>query len=71
MPRTWSYRKIEHVELNQPGKGKMPLEGWIIFGIGTVAFIIFTGLAINICLHPVEIEVNESPSGPPTIAQNR
>lgn len=68
MPRTWSNRKIEHVELNAP-KGGLPTAGWAIMGFGLVMLTIYTALAVNICMHPVQTPIDEtSPSSAPITA---
>jgi hypothetical protein len=60
MPKSWSNREIEHIDLRTRGKGRMPFAGWMIIGMGIVALGVVTFLAINICLHPVETPVNMS-----------
>ena len=69
MPRTWSNHRVDHIDLNTPGKGKMPTAGWIIFGVGLGALVIFTALAIRINLHPISTDADsELPSASPASA---
>jgi hypothetical protein len=56
MPRSWSNRKIEHIDLDASRRG-FPLVGWILFGLGGLALCVYTAIAIAAVTHPIQIEV--------------
>jgi len=60
MPKTWSNRPIGHIELRRGEKGRMPIEGYLIIGVAVAALCVYTFLAINICMHPVQTPADES-----------
>ena len=60
MPKTWSNREIEHIDLRSRKKDGMPPVGWCILGVGLAALGVYTYLAINICMHPIQNPVDES-----------
>jgi hypothetical protein len=65
MPKTWSNRPIEHIDLGGKKQG-MPMQGYVIIGIAATALCVYTALAIDICMHPVQTPTDESaPINPP------
>jgi hypothetical protein len=42
MPKTWSYREYDQIELSINRKKGLPLAGWLIFGVtGAILCVIF------------------------------
>jgi hypothetical protein len=60
MPKTWSNREIGHIDVHPRHKGGLPFTGWMIIGFAMVGLCIFTYLAVNICIHPIQTPVDES-----------
>ena len=60
MPKTWSNRSIEHIDLDRSRRKGMPLAGWIIFGVGGAALIFFIAVATMAVVHPIETHPNDA-----------
>jgi len=59
MPKSWSNRPIEHIDLEAARRG-VPPAAMIVIGFGILAFCAVTILAVRLMLHPIQTPVDES-----------
>jgi hypothetical protein len=59
MPKTWSNRPYEHIDIDRSKRQQFPLAGWVIFGMGGLALAFFIIVSMTAILHPAETHEND------------
>lgn len=60
MPKSWSNRPYDHIDLEKSKRKGMPFAGWLMFGIGGGAFVLLLIVAISLIVHPIQTHENDA-----------
>ena len=65
MPRTWSYRKREHIDLHP--ERRMPLAGVLLIAFGGMILLCVLSLSIWMLAHPASENPVTAPMAAPAV----
>jgi hypothetical protein len=60
MPKTWSNHHYDVIDLDRSRRKGMPFAGWVIFGVGGLAFVFICVLATIAISHPPITHENDA-----------